>query len=96
MKNLWHDVGLPTQLEFGQMAPSGRRPMIFPKSNYVYQLWFDNFENHGFYFDTPKPHWVRNPWGHRLEGTPWPESCGATCSDGARSVSSRGRATLRA
>ncbi len=72
MKNLWHDVGLPTQLEFGQMAP-GRRPMIFPKSNYVYQLWFDNFENHGFYFDTPQPHWVRNPWGHRLEGTPWPE-----------------------
>lgn len=72
MKNMWHDVGLPTQFEFGQLGP-GRKPMIFPKSNYVYQLWFDNFENHGFYFDTPKPHWVRNPWGHGLEGTPWPD-----------------------
>jgi len=72
MVSLWHDIGLPTEFEFGQL-PAGHKPMIFPKSNYVYQLWFDNFENHGFYFDTPKPHWVRNPWGHRLEGTPWPD-----------------------
>ncbi len=72
LATMWHDVGLPTAFEFGQLGPH-RRPMIFPKSNYVYQLWFDDFENHGFYFDTPRPHWVRNPWGHRLEGTPWPE-----------------------
>ncbi len=69
---LWRDVGLPTEFTFGQLAPD-RRPMIFPRDNYLYQLWNDEFENHGFYFDTPHPHWVRNPWGHRLEGTPWPE-----------------------
>jgi spermidine dehydrogenase len=71
MASMWHEIGLPVEFEFGQLAP-GRRPMIFPKSNYVYQLWFDNFENHGFYYDSPRPHWVRNPWGHRLEGTPYP------------------------
>ena len=47
--------------------------MIIPNTNYVWQLLVDGFENHGFYFDSPKPQWVRNPWGHRLEGTPWPE-----------------------
>ena len=71
MTSMWHDIGLPMEFEFGKLGPN-RRPMLFPKTNYVYQLWFDNFETHGFYFDTPKPHWVRNPWGHRLEGTPWP------------------------
>jgi spermidine dehydrogenase len=71
LSSMWDDIGLPRTFEFGQLA-ADRRPMLFPKTNYVYQLWFDNFESHGFYFDSPKPHWVRNPWGHRLEGTPWP------------------------
>jgi len=70
--DLWRDVGLPTEFDFGKMSPD-RRPMLFPKENYLYQLWNDDFENHGFFYDTPKPHWVRNPWGHKLEGTPWPE-----------------------
>jgi len=26
------------------------------------QLWSDDFESHGFHFDSPTPHWVRNPW----------------------------------
>ena len=69
---MWRDIGLPLEFEFGKLPP-GRKPMIFPRTNYQYQLWADDFENHGFYFDSPKPHWVRNPWGHRLEGTPWPE-----------------------
>ena len=42
-------------------------------TNYQYQLWSDDFENHGFFYDTPSPHWVRNPWGHDLEGTPYPD-----------------------
>jgi len=28
--------------------------------------------NHGYFFATPRPHWVTNPWAHGLEGTPWP------------------------
>jgi spermidine dehydrogenase len=68
---LWRDLGLPTDFEFGRLAP-GRKAMLFPRTNYEYQLWADAFENHGFFFDEPTPHWVRNPWGHRLEGTPWP------------------------
>jgi spermidine dehydrogenase len=69
---MWRDVGLPMEFEFGKLAP-GRKPMIIPRTNYEYQLWSDDFESHGFHFDSPAPHWVRNPWGHRLEGTPWPE-----------------------
>jgi spermidine dehydrogenase len=69
---MWRDIGLPQEFEFGALGPN-RRPMIFPKDNYLYQLWTDDFENHGFYFDTPHPHWVTNPWGHQLEDTPWPD-----------------------
>ena len=79
MKSLWHDVGLPTQLEFGHMAP-GRRPMIFPKSNYVYQLWFDNFENHGFYFDNAQAALGAESAGAAARGARrGPRRCGATC-----------------
>jgi len=69
---MWRDIGLPMEFEYGKLS-SSRRPMIFPKDNYLYQLWSDQFANHGFFFDSPTPHWVQNPWGHRLEGTPWPE-----------------------
>ena len=68
-RDMWLDIGLPTEFEFGKLA-ADRRPMVFPHTNYQYQLWSDDFENHGFFFDTPSPHWVRNPWGHDLEGTP--------------------------
>ncbi len=67
----WKDVGLPTAFEFGTM-PSGRRSMEFPLDNYLYQLWADEFEQHGYFFETSTPQWVTNPWGHDLEGTPWP------------------------
>jgi spermidine dehydrogenase len=70
---LWKDIGLPMEFEFGRLAP-GRKPMVIPRTNYEYQLWADAFENHGFFFATPKPHWVRNPWGRRLEGTPWTDA----------------------
>jgi len=69
---LWRDVGLPASFEFGSL-PSSRRPMEFARDNYNYQLWADQSENHGYYFDAPHPHWVTNPWGHNLEGTPWPQ-----------------------
>jgi len=64
------DVGMPTDFEFGSLPP-GRTPMEFPLDNYLYQLWADNFENHGYFFDGKNPKWVRNPFGHGLEGTPW-------------------------
>ena len=66
------DVGMPTDYEFGSL-PAGRKPMAFPLDNYLYQLWGDTFENHGYFFDGADPKWVRNPFGHDLEGTPWPE-----------------------
>jgi len=68
---MWQDLGIPTEFEFGKLAPA-RRPMDFPLDNFFYR-WADNFESHGYYFDSPHPHWVTNPWGHNLEGTPWPE-----------------------
>jgi len=70
MGELWRDIGLPTEYEYGKLS-ADRKPMEFPLDNYLYQLWGDNFENHGYFFDSPEPHWVRNPWGHNLEGTPW-------------------------
>jgi len=69
---LWKDVGLPTQFEFGDLPP-GRKRMEFPLEHYFPQLWWDNFENNGYYFDTPTPRWVTNPFGHDLKGTPWTE-----------------------
>jgi spermidine dehydrogenase len=70
--DMWRDVGLPLEFEYGALSAK-RRPMIFPKDNYLYQYWSDEFDNHGFFFDSPTPHWVRNPWANRLEGTPWSE-----------------------
>jgi spermidine dehydrogenase len=77
LSELWSDIGLPTKLEFAQLS-SGRRPMEVPLNNYDYLFWdyeSDNkHNNHGYFFDTPRPHWVTNPWAHRLEGTPWPQA----------------------
>jgi spermidine dehydrogenase len=69
--DMWRDLGLPTEFEFAQLPP-GRKRMDVPLDHYEWLLWADNSENHGYYFDEPRPHWVRNPWGHQLEGTPWP------------------------
>ena len=71
MGEIWKDVGLPTQFEFAKL-PSKRRMMEFPYDNYMYLLWADKSENLGYYFDSPQPHWVTNPWGHDLANTPWP------------------------
>jgi spermidine dehydrogenase len=65
-------AGYPTEFEFGELPP-GRRRMEFPLDNYYYQFWADDFENHGYFFDAPTPHWVTNPFAHGLDGTPWPE-----------------------
>lgn len=74
--DLWRDVGLPTQFEIARL-PAGRRHMEFPLSNYdysaeLYDPAHKSAQNHGYFFDTPRPHWVTNPWAHKLEGTPWP------------------------
>jgi spermidine dehydrogenase len=73
---LWRDVGLPTQFEFAQLS-AGRRPMEFQQGNYNYygDLYDPNDKvarSHGYFFDSPHPHWVTNPFGQRLQGTPWP------------------------
>jgi spermidine dehydrogenase len=70
MAGIWNDVGLPRQFEFAQLGPD-RSPMEFPRDNYMYLLWGDKSQNHGFFFDTPTPHWVTNPWGQELVNTPW-------------------------
>ena len=70
---MWDDIkppDVPAHVEFAELA-AGRRPMDFPRDNYMYYAQ-DVSENYGFFFDKPKPQWVRNPWGHKLEGTPWP------------------------
>jgi spermidine dehydrogenase len=74
--NLWHDVGLPTEFEFAQL-PAGRRHREFQHGHYGYYEDLSDpaykvSQNHGYFFESPNPHWVTNPWGHRLEGTPWP------------------------
>jgi hypothetical protein len=44
--------------------------MEFPSEDYMYLLWGDIFENNDFYFDSPRPPWVTNRWGHDLKGLP--------------------------
>lgn len=70
---LFRDIGIPAKVEYGKLA-AGRKPMEFPLDNYMYQLWWDTFESHGYFFDTPTPHWVTNPFGHGLEGVPWSDA----------------------
>jgi spermidine dehydrogenase len=69
---MWRDIappGDPPTIEFGQLAP-GRRPMEFPRDNYMFYAQ-DVSENYGFFFDDPRPRWVTNMWGRNLEGVPW-------------------------
>src|SRR5262249_13783558 len=76
IRDLWRDVGLPTEVEFAQL-PQGRRPMEVSTNHYDFLFWdFGTREhpNHGYFFDEPRPHWITNPWANRLEGTPWPEA----------------------
>jgi len=73
MAQIWKDVGLPREFEFAKLAPE-RKSMEFPRDNYMYLLWGDKSENHGFFFDTPTPHWVTNPWGRDLANTPWDDA----------------------
>lgn len=65
---LWRGVGLPTEFQFGQL-PHTRRSMEFPLSNYD----SGGGKNQGHFFDTPRPHWVTDPWGRSFQGTPLPE-----------------------
>jgi spermidine dehydrogenase len=75
---LWRDVGLPVQFEFAQM-PAGRRSLELPLCNfdggYLWEFYpfTGKSSSHGYYFDTPHPHWVTDPWQRNFEDTPWPE-----------------------
>jgi spermidine dehydrogenase len=73
---MWDDVGLPREFEWGKLPP-GRRPLEFPRTNYDYlvRYWDPSRErraSHGYFFETPHPRWVTDPWGRGFEGTPWP------------------------
>src|SRR5579862_88220 len=76
MAELWRDIGMPAEVEFVRLR-KGLKAMHFPYSNYDYSVMDFAYpqskmlENHGHFFETPTPHWVTNPWGRRLEGTPW-------------------------
>lgn len=70
--DMWRDLGLPNEVEYGKLNPS-RKQLAFAPDNYIYQLWADDFDSHGFFFDAPKPQWVRNPWSNGLKDTPWDE-----------------------
>lgn len=68
---VWADLGLPREFHYSELG-AARKPLEVPRNNYIYQLWGDTFESHGFYFPEQK-RWVTNPWGHDLEGVPWPD-----------------------
>lgn len=72
LRELWDRLGLPDHFQYATLGP-GAKPLEFAGDNYYFQLWADDFESHGYFFDAPSPHWVRNPFGHALEGTPWPD-----------------------
>lgn len=67
---MWRDIGFPTDFEFAQLKPD-RKPMDFALENYEFLLWADNSDNHGYFFESPTPHWVTNPWARKLDGTPY-------------------------
>jgi spermidine dehydrogenase len=69
-RELQDDVGMPHDFEYGALPP-GKKQLEFPLDNYLYQFWGDTFESHGYFFDGARPQWVRNPFGHELQGTPW-------------------------
>ncbi len=69
---MWRDLGLPSEAEYGRLA-ANRRSLMFCRDNYIYQLWADDFDSHGFFFEEPTPRWVRNPWSNDLRETPWNE-----------------------
>ncbi|CAM9671475.1 unnamed protein product, partial [Phaeothamnion confervicola] len=72
MAQVWRDVGLPSEATYS-VLPQSRRQLAVSRSNYMYQLWGDNFESHGFWFPEVK-RWVTNPWGHDLAGVPWSDA----------------------
>lgn len=66
---IWTDLGLPREVTYSELPASGK-PLQSSRTNYIFHLWADTFESHGFYFPEEK-RWVTNPWGHALAGVPW-------------------------
>ena len=69
---VWRDLQVPLETHYS-MLPASRTQLPTSRSNYMFHLWGDNFESHGFYFPEAK-RWVSNPWGHELEGVPWSDA----------------------
>ena len=61
---IWRDLELPYEFTYA------RGPLEGSPSNYVFQIWGDNFDSHGFWIPEEK-RWVTNPWGRGLAGMPW-------------------------
>ncbi len=70
--DIWTDLGLPRDFTYSELPP-GHKDLLFSRTNFNHQMWTDTFESHGFWFPREK-RWVTNPWGHGLEGVPWPEA----------------------
>lgn len=66
---LWREVDLPMETRYSSL-PASRKALVASRSNYTFQLWGDNFANHGYFLPDAK-RWVTNPWGNDLAGVPW-------------------------
>jgi spermidine dehydrogenase len=74
----WKDLGLPSgpgAFEF-QAWEKGVAPLAIAREHYDFQLWYDEFESHGFFFAGPDGslRMVRDAFGAGLKDTPWSET----------------------
>lgn len=68
-EEVWRDLGLPREFAYSELSAAGKA-LETSRSNYIFHLWADTFESHGFFiFDEKR--WVTNPWGRDLSGMPW-------------------------
>jgi spermidine dehydrogenase len=71
---LYSDLKLPREFDYQEWK--GSKKLDFARDNYLFQLWYDHFDNFGVFYDSPEvesPRWVVNPWMNELKGTPYPE-----------------------
>jgi spermidine dehydrogenase len=74
----WNELGLPSgpdAFEF-QSWEEGVTPLAMAREHYDFQLWYDEFDSHGFYFAEPDGslRLVRDAFGAGLKETPWSEA----------------------
>ncbi len=73
---LHKELGVPWEFEYQSWDPKFK-PLEFYRENYGFMLWGDHSPSNGYFFDGgsqgEEPRWVRNMWGRKFEGTPYPE-----------------------